>query len=75
MKQCKCGREIEDKYLMCYDCSKKDCTGNIGTAKPKSDKYLETLQQINWNLGMISKTLQALLPKDKLDEIKKQMKK
>ena len=70
MKKCKCGQEIQDKYIMCANCAN---TGSRET-KQSSEAYLETLQQINWNLGMISKTLQQLLPPEKLKQLKQEMK-
>lgn len=59
---------IDDKYIYCQACIISFKGDN------KQQDSLKILEQMNWNLGMISKTLQALLPKDKLDEIKKQMK-
>ena len=70
MKKCKCGQEIQDKYIMCASCA------NAGKSADSHSNgtYLEVIQQINWNLGMISKVLQQLLPQEKLKQLKQEMK-
>lgn len=62
MKKCaSCGDEIGDKYQFCLKCNEERLRDRANKNTAEAVLKDDILEKINWNLGMIAKTLRLIL--------------